>query len=417
MNHLIRELNTFEIIAYFFFLLYIARKKNKLGLFFSIIFIISILWRSFFSNLSSRYFSNFVTIGILIQTYIVSKIIVTKRVNRTVKLCIICLLAIELIFQTCRVFFSFRDKYIEDVQEIITRETESSGENKLVLIDKKEFNRLSRSEYNTKKHFFQDINIGNSLSNLTNIFNQYKNYGQPVVIITKSQNLFNRPKNANYFALALLLTNRKKQSILYITKSYTNSFEINKYDQSQEESGFNLLSNSGFETIQSKERKLTKLKKWIDNGADYYSKDTTIVPEHSMLLSTWSKFSNDNYPRVFADSINPISGKYSLNVSFIKDNYLLLLNQVQPQDGTLSFLIKGISPVSIISLGWYKFFDDTAITSHIEDIILIEENSIYKVTTKYAKDDDNASKILFFIKGSDCNFLIDNVVFRPDKQL
>lgn len=340
--------------------------------------VIVLAWRFSIVLLSSRYCS------FLILCALLSLSLLIKEKNPSSRNVFLFLFSIALAVQLIKCFSGFNNLYVLDLSDDISHL--SLDKQRILLVQEKEIERVSSMCPNDC--FIDTIE------------------NKPVVLGANNVFEITRDISPRSKVLGVKKTGKHADNKLYIAEKGN---ELLPNEVSVQENK-NLIFNGGLETIQEAGQNAL-VNRLIDSGASFYSSDNVKIPFNSILLPL--NYYN-GFPEVFADSSNPISGDYSLNVRFFDEGMVYFLNRFRPSDGVLSFYIKKISGSSSLFLERVDY-DESFLNYRygLPQNIYIFDNNVHYVSLPFLKSDFFGSNTLFYLKGRQINFLLDNICYHP----
>ena len=371
-------------------------RKNKILVLFVLF---SFGWRMFYNITSSRYCLIFVLYSFVLYSFVLySKSFSSKQL----------LLFITFFFffiDFCKCFSSYRNNYVFDVADYCKKIT-SDNPNYKLFISEKESYRIGRDyPRNAVEVLKQRTDF------LDYVTDQYRFlFGGKYVIVGKERTNIQPVANKDWKI--------KKVSSNHTNASNTGFINIYSVDTQsvtgqgvEDTGGRNLIYNGDYEIIQTKESTLKSFRKWIESGADFYKEDNLLLPDYELILEIWYDIFQSNYPRVYSDRVNPISGKSSLHV-ILKDNTTVYLqNKIPAQPGTLSFNIKNVKERLCLKLNMIEYMNGTYNSSPFYYGIEIFDNDIHRISFQVNDNDFSGDTLLFRITGAHQEFLIDDVQY------
>ena len=381
-------------------------KSRKCFVWFTAAILLMMFWRRYIVVYSTRYSSIFLFFFFIVLAFFLADHKSSPKIKAGVT---VLFVLVFLIFNFVKFGSSFRNNYIFDAQESVERINDETKD-MLVLIHPKEFNRLG------------DDNKILYFSSLDGVMREYSQWGSKVCVLSpeelSTQNITgnsffeNRIRKINSF-----FKNRSHSSHLniYLLNSFQAVYNPSDYSFPKD----NSIPNGDMEEIENKETIKKQLKYLSSNKISFYDFDSVKLPKHDIMLVTWGKLSNENYPEVFADSENPICGKYSLNVKLkdTSDYGIYFLNRVPASSGKLSFLIKRISGSGTLILNRYNYFPDKdGIYSPPDSLyrIQISDDLPHEIVYYINRANSQDKESLFYLSGANIHFLIDNISFTQD---
>ena len=395
-------LKTIDCIGYPLFTLCIIymsfakTKKRKELIYLVLLIIISIIWRCVYNISSSRYSCIFLLYAFLIILFCNQNRICIKK-----KIIISCIL----IWQTIDCFEGYSNLYIYDIKEAIEN---LAKDNKAVLIDSREYARL---RYSNNPYCF-DYEFDNN--GLENKIEYFRYWNEPLYLVCKTtkSNEIDIPKGYYISSKKICFSTSKNN------KKHINLCQVTKKDYSQNcnTDKNNQIYNGDIEQIASHSEKVHRFEKWINNGASFYSKESFPIPKHSQLLPYWStKFEKLTYPIVYADSNNPIDGKYSLRLIFRKESSVFCMNMLKKNNALFSFNIRnnGKRSFATITMSYYNQ-DNSWINqkSLIYYYIPLHNKETRHYDIIFRQEDFIGEKGIIELRGNNIDWSVDNLSFK-----
>lgn len=390
--------------------------KKRIGLFFLIVFLIGIGWRSLFYISAARYCAFAIVMGICSVIFAINHLR-RKAFKSDIYVWLICLPL--LLLNVLKLFSPFNNIYILDAKEELTHLLQKNEENRF-FVEQKELKRItSVKDFYLSRSFTPDQD-----KNILNELDEYSLWGHPIYLLLfekKGKEIdfssFNFHKKTSIQKLCEFKTSRKKTkklSLYLFMPSCSPEQENNIFYDSN-----SLIANGNFEQPEDKQKTHKKLKRWIESGITFYDSTEHCLPKNDYILETWeTPSSQDSVPLVFSDSQNAINGTHSLNISFPeqKNTLVFLLYKIDSVPGKLSFLVKGLRSETIFSLARWDFTNEMGKTDpHSIYHFFLTDTKTHLIEIDVNKEDffGKDAKSLFYLTGVNSSFLIDDLSFTP----
>ena len=376
------------------------RAREKIVLF-SIV-LLGLLWRMIYSvghTFSSRYCIIFVLFAIILS------VISLEKLPNTLS---IILVAAIVIYQLYESYNDYNKKYIYDAREYLDKLANSSPAH--IMVQEKEYWRINDS---TDK--YEIINNGiESEKDFNQILDYYDFRGHNNYVATYDKRT--KEQNTNPSIKILSKSKSGKQNINYFTIFSIDAPERDNHSHVLESTN-NLITNGNFEEIEKKDISKRKLKKWIDAGCDFYDSDLLILPQNEILLPLAETPQSNKYPKVYLSSENPIEGSLSLFVEFQDKGCVYFLNWIEKKGGCLSFKIQSLDSKTHVTVSENIYLRDPISHGYryensfkIKELF-ISDNDVHQISIVIPVRDNNERYSLFFIKGNNTSFLLDELSY------
>lgn len=183
IDALIKTLYYYEFLLATIGVLIILKSKN-IGLISIVVAVFfSIVWRSYTYTISSRYFCIIIFACFFFIAYGIKRLAYKKRTKKTIILVLIaCLFSIHI----PKVFLSFRNTYISDVQESIRRINIKNSEDDICIIEK-EYARLKIAEAKREIGLIP-FETDNEIYDLNDIYLKFSSLANKLYIVISEKN-------------------------------------------------------------------------------------------------------------------------------------------------------------------------------------------------------------------------------------
>lgn len=368
------------------------KRGKKINVYILIMGVGCITWRYLYGITSGRYCS-----ALLVCAFLV--VIPFFKKKRVIK----CFLAaIVIAYQAVKCFSGYNNMYINNIKDIIT---DLTNNNKAVLIDEDEFNRLSIRQNNYSFEYKQQ-----PLS-ITSVLNDFFYWNDYIYLVMRGVGFYDVSKEADAYSSVPVTSfktgrNNKRISLYRLKNNNRMIPQIN--------GGNDLINNGNIERLASYSTTVQEFKKWIESGATFYKNSHIKLPSHSILLPYWSVPSSLTYPIVYASAQAPIEGDYSLRVCFFQESHLFLMNMIKKNDGLLSFDIRNNHLKSYITIRMSYYKNDNSwidTKSVINYHIPLHDNEVRHYDISINENQFVSDKALFEIHCNIVDFSIDNISF------
>ena len=373
------------------------RASDKVAFFLTIV--LWLLWRMFYfvnAPFSSRYCSVFIPFIIVLSVISLAE---------TQKWLSVLLVTIITAYQLYDTYDDYNKKYILDAGEYLHALAENDSA--YVMIQEKEYKRINDSLGN-----YETIKVDNELEkDFNRLFDYYDiRGGRKVYVATYDKRAKGQLPDPRIMIVSKSKSGQRRKN--YFTIFSIDTPEEEKHSSSLEVEN-NQLINGNLEEIEETALSKGKLRKWINAGCNYYSREPLVLPRHEYLLCYWSVPSNNNYPKVCLSSEHPIEGSHSLFVELQDDNVIYLLNKIKRKRGCLSFKIQSLDNKTYLHVKEYTYTQDSEIPRkyHIKDLILFDHN-VHQVSIIVPERNPDEQQSLFLISGSNTSFVLDDLSFN-----
>ena len=392
------------------FLISILFIKPKYYFFYALVFA-GLYAVSLYHGHSSRYYSAFVIISFLLWI-----VIQKNHVFRTKPVLPFLLFLIIFGFETSKDLRASSNNYyycLFDTVSKINRQAEDSP----IFINELESARFI---------FFKEIRSisypKNDLSFLQKLISEYYFYGVPTycLIDCPKKELSNLDKilsasRIQYSTIANCTfgkNNSKNYSILKLdtTNSVYAGIDSTIFDPKD-----SLIENGDMEISAPNTTVRNLTKKWIDEGAVFYTNNDVVLPRFRILLNTATQYPDKNFPIFFLDNTDPINGKYSLHADLkqVLAVPIYLLNTIPSQSMVLTFKIKSLSDKMFFELFKYDYKNNEKVQSEKINYFYLKDNLTHEYYVYYDNSDFSGDSTLFILRSSESEFLLDDVACYP----
>ncbi len=361
-----------------------------------------LFWRLFFEMSSSRYFSTFIILLFVLFGFVYKTLTIRKK---RISSCTALLATLLLGYNIVKVQSADSNRYLPDINETLKRRNHYE----YAFLPSKEGKRIGFD--------LQNI-ITYDSKTLDQISQEYSFWGEKLYIVSNNNTTGEYIRND--LEMQIEAQYRKGSSS---SKSFYLLSKAPFVEKTSPPSGVaktNLILNGDMENVQTEAKKNERLKKWIEEGAEFYSSSSITLPEHSTLLPTWGTFDPENFQEVFVVSDNPIDGKYSLRVRNKDVDYnTFFMNEFKSASGELSLKVRNMKDVSVFRIGRYDYNPDIQGPITPDDAFhyfIFTDHDVHNILIGVDVADCKGDRSLFYISGTNFDLLIDEIRYTPREQ-
>ncbi len=404
------------LLAAICFVLFFKRAEKGIRIVLCIILSLSLGIRYAVYNISSRYFCVYIIVCILAIAFVANIVTRKNRAGTLKNGLYLFIILFALIVQVIKTFSGFSNNYILDTFDEIESISNRPLKNKIILLPENEKKRLYYPDVNLSYILpVSSVKVPSKKSNLESVRYIFGANIFSFNFVGKNDDLekdLTLAFDKQIRCVSSKTTNKNKTKYLknyrlWDKDSSSQSLHISREDD-------NLISNGDIEKTIGHKTITSKYANWISHGASHYSKDDLLLPEHSILLSTWETYSDEVYPTLYADSQNAIDGEYSLRVKFEHKNQFYFLNFVESTPGRLSFYIKNLGKDTVLDLVKIDYDSNHQyIISQNKCSLFLYDNKLHYISAYFQQDEFRGVYSLFSISAQSADFVIDNISYVP----
>jgi len=279
------------------------------------------------------------------------------------------------------------------------------------LIDDNELCRVGDAAY---PYIFPLPSALKSPREISAFLDQYRYWGNPVYLIRQelagevslqAEHLknFSMNKEGVYFK------DRRHKKRLSVYRCVPESLPVMKGTE-------NLIPNGDMEKIMPQDKRKARMKIWIDHGASFYGSDRVRLPEHQILLPLWMPLKS--YPELFADHEKPLNGKFSLNIRFVREHAVYLMQKLPAVPGVLSWKMRALEHDAVLWLTRYDYeVGGKMYYPPMQYYMLLRKDQERFIRIDLSEAKFEGCEMLFLLRSEDAHILLDDVSFCPEKEM